>query len=103
METIYIVSSLLGNNNNVFTAFFEQKFRASTIQSTVVIETTIKVLDHHVNTPLNIATYVSFNQDKNEGGKGGTANTVEANKVVINDHHAEQQAVDNVALPPTAK
>ncbi|GAN10381.1 hypothetical protein MAM1_0349c09921 [Mucor ambiguus] len=87
-------------NSSDRSAFFEQKFRASTIRSTVVIETTIKVLEH-VNIPLNIATNVSF-KDENESDKGSTANAVEANKA-INDHLAKQQSVDDVALPLNAK
>ncbi|GAN03359.1 hypothetical protein MAM1_0039c02812 [Mucor ambiguus] len=74
-------------------------------RSTVVIETTIKVLGY-INMLLNIATNASF-EDKNEGDtvdskakdNGGTANAVEAK--VINGH-AEQEATDDIALPPTA-
>ncbi|GAN11387.1 hypothetical protein MAM1_0575d10948, partial [Mucor ambiguus] len=58
--------------------------------------------------PLNIATNVSF-EDESEGddavdsiadANGGTVNAVEDK--VINSHD-EQEATDNVALPPTAK
>ncbi|GAN00620.1 hypothetical protein MAM1_0001c00042 [Mucor ambiguus] len=90
---------------NIFAAFFDRKSRALTTQSTVAIETTIKVLGH-VNIPLNIATDISF-EDENEGyvvnskaDDNGTANAVEAN--VINGY-AEQEATDDVALPPTEK
>ncbi|GAN03545.1 hypothetical protein MAM1_0043c03000, partial [Mucor ambiguus] len=95
------------NVHNVFAAFFEQEIRASTIQSTIAIKTTIKVLSH-ANILLAIATNDSF-KDKNEGdtvdskvNNNGTANAVEAK--VINGH-AEQEATtkDNVALPLTAK
>ncbi|GAN09669.1 hypothetical protein MAM1_0282d09200 [Mucor ambiguus] len=73
------------------------------------METTIKVLDH-VNIPFKIATDVSF-EDENEGDAvdskvddyGGIANAVEANNKVIISGHAEQEATDDVALPPTAK
>ncbi|GAN07685.1 hypothetical protein MAM1_0172d07187, partial [Mucor ambiguus] len=82
------------NAYNVFTAFFERKFRASTIQSTVAIVTTIKVLGH-ANVLLDIATNDSF-KDENEGdavdskaNNNGIANAVEAK--VINGH-AEQEA-----------
>ncbi|GAN02299.1 hypothetical protein MAM1_0020c01742 [Mucor ambiguus] len=56
--------------------------------------------------PLNIATNVSF-KDKNEDDAADsivngnvTANAVEA-KVISG--HAEREATDDVALPPTAK
>ncbi|GAN11905.1 hypothetical protein MAM1_1240c11529 [Mucor ambiguus] len=75
------------------------------IQSTVPIETTIKVLDH-VDMPLSIAGNVSF-EDENESDAAdskaddnGTAIAVEA--IVINGH-AEQEATYDVAFPPTAK
>ncbi|GAN11562.1 hypothetical protein MAM1_0699d11131 [Mucor ambiguus] len=90
---------------NVFTAFFEQKSRASTIQLTVALETTINVLGH-VDLPSSIVANVSF-QDENEGdafdskaGDNGTAKAIEAE--VINGY-AEQEATDDVGLPPTAK
>ncbi|GAN01169.1 hypothetical protein MAM1_0005d00600 [Mucor ambiguus] len=72
------------------------------------VETTIKVLGH-VNMPLSIAaTNFSF-EDENEDdavnhsksdNNGGPANAVEA-KVV--NGHAEQEAMNDVALPSTAK
>ncbi|GAN07466.1 hypothetical protein MAM1_0162d06963 [Mucor ambiguus] len=57
--------------------------------------------------PLNIATNVSF-EDKNEGDavyskvndNDGTANAVEVKAI---NGHAEQEATDDAALPPTAK
>ncbi|GAN09323.1 hypothetical protein MAM1_0259c08848 [Mucor ambiguus] len=86
-------------------AFFEQKSRASTVQSEIAIETTIKILGRK-SMPLNIATNISF-EDENEGDAvdskaddNGPANAVEAK--VINDH-TKQEATDDVALPPTAK
>ncbi|GAN04852.1 hypothetical protein MAM1_0075c04317 [Mucor ambiguus] len=89
------------NVHNVFAAFFEREFRASTIKSTVAIETTIKVLDH-ANILLDIATDDSF-KEENEGGavdskanNNGTTNAVEAK--VINDH-AEQEAIYQMMLP----
>ncbi|GAN05865.1 hypothetical protein MAM1_0103c05341 [Mucor ambiguus] len=73
----------------------------------VTIETTIKVLVH-ANILLDIATNDSF-KDENEGDAvdsraddNGTANAVEATTVIINGHD-EQEATDDVALPPTAK
>ncbi|GAN00634.1 hypothetical protein MAM1_0001c00056 [Mucor ambiguus] len=91
---------------DVFTAFFERKSRASTIQPAVAIETTIKALGH-VNMSVNIATNVSF-EDENEVGAvdskandNDTANAVETTTVIISGH-AEQEATDDVALPPTA-
>ncbi|GAN01096.1 hypothetical protein MAM1_0004c00527 [Mucor ambiguus] len=91
--------------HNVFTAFFEQKSRASTIQSAVATETTIKALSH-VNISLNIATNVS--KDENEGTAVDikTSDSYAANAVkatVINDGHAKQEATDDVASPPIAK
>ncbi|GAN02701.1 hypothetical protein MAM1_0026d02147 [Mucor ambiguus] len=93
--------------HNVFAAFFEREFRASAIQSTVAIETTIKVLDH-ATILLDITANDSF-KDKNEGdavdskaNDNGTVNAVEATTVIISGH-AEQEATDDVALPPTAK
>ncbi|GAN08778.1 hypothetical protein MAM1_0222c08294 [Mucor ambiguus] len=77
--------------HNVFTAFLERKCRASTTQSVVAIETTIKALGH-VNMSLNIATNVSF-EDENEGNAvdseandNGTANAVEATHFGQNPH-----------------
>ncbi|GAN05460.1 hypothetical protein MAM1_0092d04931 [Mucor ambiguus] len=88
--------------HNVFAAIFQQKSRASTIQSAVAIETTIKALGH-VNMSLKIATNVSF-EDEDEGdgvdskaNVNGTANAVEAK--VINDGHAKQKAIDQMMLP----
>ncbi|GAN02243.1 hypothetical protein MAM1_0019c01684 [Mucor ambiguus] len=70
------------------------------IQSTVAIETTIKVLGH-ANILLDIAANDSF-KNENEGGavdskanNNGTANTVEA-KVV--NGHAEQEVIDQMML-----
>ncbi|GAN11628.1 hypothetical protein MAM1_0759d11204, partial [Mucor ambiguus] len=60
--------------------------------------------------PRNVATNVSF-EDENEGDSvdsskadinGGIANAVEATTATISGH-AEQEATDDVALPPTAK
>ncbi|GAN02705.1 hypothetical protein MAM1_0026c02151 [Mucor ambiguus] len=68
------------------------------IQSTEVIETTIKALGH-VSMILNIATIVSF-EDENEGDDNDTANAVETK--VINGH-VEQEPTDDVVLSPTAK
>ncbi|GAN04992.1 hypothetical protein MAM1_0079d04460 [Mucor ambiguus] len=77
--------------HNVFTTFLKRKSRASTIQSVVAIDTTIKALGH-ANMSLNIASNMSF-EDENEGNAvdskandNGTANTVEA--TVINDGRA---------------
>ncbi|GAN06341.1 hypothetical protein MAM1_0120c05823 [Mucor ambiguus] len=65
-----------------FTAFFERKSRASTIQSTVG----------------NEGDAVDIKGDDNNGN----ANVVEAK--VINNSHAKQEATtDEVGLPPTAK
>ncbi|GAN11603.1 hypothetical protein MAM1_0740c11177 [Mucor ambiguus] len=87
--------------HNIFAAFFEREFRASVIQSTAAIETTIKVIGH-ANILLDIATNDSF-KDENEGdaidskaNNNGTANTVEAK--VINGH-AEQEAIYQMMLP----
>ncbi|GAN05357.1 hypothetical protein MAM1_0089d04827 [Mucor ambiguus] len=87
--------------HNVFAAFFERELRASTIQSTVAIETTIKSLGH-VKILLEIATNDSF-KDKNEGdavdskaNNNSTANAVEAK---VMDAHAEQEAIDQMMLP----
>ncbi|GAN04628.1 hypothetical protein MAM1_0069d04089 [Mucor ambiguus] len=73
----------------------------------VAIETTIKVIGH-ANILLDIATNDSF-KDKNEGdtvdsnaNDNSTANAVEATTVIISGH-AEQEATDDIALPPTAK
>jgi hypothetical protein len=62
-------------------------------QSTLAIETTIKVLGH-VNMPLNIATNDSF-ENGNESGAADskdddndTTNAVEANRVI--NGHVEQ-------------
>ncbi|GAN09485.1 hypothetical protein MAM1_0270c09014 [Mucor ambiguus] len=73
----------------------------------VAIETTIKVLGH-ANILLDIATNDSF-KDENEGDAvdsnacdNGTANAVEATTVIISGY-AEQEATNDVALPPTAK
>ncbi|GAN09158.1 hypothetical protein MAM1_0247d08680 [Mucor ambiguus] len=82
-------------------ALKHQKFRASTIQSTVARETTIKVLDH-ANILLDIATNDSFKDDNEDDAvdskvnNNGTANAVEAK--VINGH-AEQEAIDQMTLP----
>ncbi|GAN09798.1 hypothetical protein MAM1_0292c09331 [Mucor ambiguus] len=72
-----------------------------TIQTTVSIETTIKVLDH-ANVLLDIATNDSF-KGENEGGvvdskpnNNDTANAVEAKAIY---GHAEQEAVDQMMLP----
>ncbi|GAN05898.1 hypothetical protein MAM1_0104d05374 [Mucor ambiguus] len=94
--------------HNAFAVFFKQKSTASTIQSRVAIATTIKVLGH-VQMSLNIATTVPLMRDENKGeaidiksdGSNGTANAVEAIKVI--DGHAEQEATGDVALPPTAE
>ncbi|GAN02433.1 hypothetical protein MAM1_0022d01876 [Mucor ambiguus] len=58
--------------------------------------------------PLNTTTNVSF-EDENEGDAidikadgNGTASAVEAITVVISGH-AEHEATDDIALPPTAK
>ncbi|GAN05313.1 hypothetical protein MAM1_0087d04783 [Mucor ambiguus] len=74
---------------------------AWTIQSTVAIDTTIKVLGH-VNMRLDIATNVCF-EDENEADAieskaddNGTADAVEAN--VINGH-AEQEFIVQMMLP----
>ncbi|GAN02554.1 hypothetical protein MAM1_0024d01998 [Mucor ambiguus] len=84
------------NVHNVFAAFFKRELRALTIQSTVAIETTIKVLGH-ANILLDIATNNSF-KDENEGdavdskaNKNGPANAVEAKDI---NGHAEQEAID---------
>ncbi|GAN03553.1 hypothetical protein MAM1_0043d03008 [Mucor ambiguus] len=96
------------NVYNVFAAFIEREFRASTIQSTVAIETAIKVLDH-ANILLDIATNDSF-KDENGGvtvdskaNDNSTANAVEEATTVIISSHDEQEATDDVALPPAAK
>ncbi|GAN03191.1 hypothetical protein MAM1_0035c02642 [Mucor ambiguus] len=87
--------------HNVLAAFFERKFRASTIQKTVAFETTIKLLGH-TNNLLDIATNHSF-KDENEGdavdskaNNNGTTNAVEAK--VINGH-AEQELIYQMMLP----
>ncbi|GAN03439.1 hypothetical protein MAM1_0040d02892 [Mucor ambiguus] len=89
------------NVHNVFAAFFEREFRASTIQSTAAIEITIKVLGH-ANILLDIATNDSF-KDENEddavnskANNNDTGNAVEA-KVIHG--HAEQEAIDQKMLP----
>ncbi|GAN00687.1 hypothetical protein MAM1_0001c00109 [Mucor ambiguus] len=86
---------------NVFAAFFKREFRASTIQSTVAIEATIKVLGH-ANILLDIATNDSF-RDENEGdavdskaNNNGIADAVEAK---VTNGHAEQEAIDQMMLP----
>ncbi|GAN03584.1 hypothetical protein MAM1_0043d03039 [Mucor ambiguus] len=89
------------NVHIVFVAFFDRRSKASTIKSTVTIETTIKVLGH-ANILLDIATNDSF-KDENEGdaveskaNNNGTANAVQA-KVISG--HAEQEAIDQMLLP----
>ncbi|GAN01309.1 hypothetical protein MAM1_0006c00742 [Mucor ambiguus] len=87
--------------HNVLASFFEREFRASTIQSTVAIETTIKALGH-ANILLDFATNDSF-KDENEGdavdseaNSNGAANAVEAK--VINGH-VEKEAIYQMMLP----
>ncbi|GAN01714.1 hypothetical protein MAM1_0011c01149 [Mucor ambiguus] len=99
---------LLGDLKSAMALVDDRRLKAaSTIQSAVAIEATIKVLGR-VNVPLNIATNTSF-EDENESdavdsrvvdNNNGTANAVEAK--VINGH-IEQVAADDVALPLTAK
>ncbi|GAN07723.1 hypothetical protein MAM1_0173c07226 [Mucor ambiguus] len=88
------------NVDNALAAFFQRKFRASTIQSTVAIETTLKVLSN-ANILLNIATNDSF-KDENEGdavdskaNNNVSANTVEAKPI---NGHAEQEAIYQMML-----
>ncbi|GAN11901.1 hypothetical protein MAM1_1231c11525, partial [Mucor ambiguus] len=91
--------------HGVFAVFFGRKSRTSTIQSTVAVETTIKVLGY-VNMPFNIATNVFFeNENENDvfdskDDGNGTANAVEAK--VMNGHAEQETVTDNFALPPTA-
>ncbi|GAN09181.1 hypothetical protein MAM1_0249c08703 [Mucor ambiguus] len=87
--------------HNVFAAFFKREIRASTIQSTVAIETTVKVIGH-ANSLLDIATNDSFKDENksdvadSKANNNGTANAVEAK--VINGH-SEQEAIDQMMLP----
>ncbi|GAN08327.1 hypothetical protein MAM1_0199d07836 [Mucor ambiguus] len=80
---------------------------ARTIQTMLAIETTINVL-RHVNIPLNIATNVSF-ENENEGDAADSRvvdnnnDTNNAVKAKVINGHTEQEATDDVALPPAAK